>query len=119
MKYLYQFLIVIGFSFLGELLNRWIPLPIPAAVYGLVLLFLALQLKLVKLPQVQTCGNWLISIMGILFVAPTVNLLSSWEQIAPYLLPIAATTVISTVLVFGVSGLVTRLFTKKEDETHA
>lgn len=115
MKHLYQFLIIIGFSFLGEFLNHLIPLPIPAAVYGLVLLFLALQLKLVKLSQIQPCGNWLISIMGILFVAPTVNLLSSWEQIAPHLLPIATIMVVTTVLVFAVSGLVTRLFTKKEE----
>ena len=41
MKYLYQFLVITLITFLGETLNRLIPLPIPAAVYGLVLLFLA------------------------------------------------------------------------------
>lgn len=115
MKYLYQFLIIMGFTFLGETLNRLIPLPIPAAVYGLVLLFLALQLKLVKLEQIQTCGNWLIGIMGILFVAPTVNLIGSWTQIAPKLIPITVIVVVSTVVVFGVSGLVTKLLRRKED----
>jgi len=69
MNYLRQFLIIICFTFLGELLNLLIPLPIPAAVYGLVLLFLALQLGIVKLEQVRTVGEWLVSIMGILFVA--------------------------------------------------
>ena len=116
MKYLYQFLIIIGFTFLGEMLSLLIPLPIPAAVYGLVLLFLVLQLKIVKLSQVQACGNWLIGIMGILFVAPTVNLIDSWSQIAPNLVSIAVIVVSTTVLVFAVSGLVTRLFTRKEDQ---
>lgn len=118
MKYLYQFLIVMGFTFLGETLNRLIPLPIPAAVYGLVLLFLALKLKLVKLDQVRTCGDWLIGIMGILFVAPTVDLIGCWDQILPCLVPIGLIVVVSTVVVFGVSGLVTQLLTKKEDKNH-
>lgn len=116
MKYLYQFLIILCFTFLGETLNRLIPLPIPAAVYGLVLLFLALQLKLVKLEQIQPCGNWLLGIMGILFVAPTVNLIGSWEQIAPCLIPITVIVVVSTVVVFGVSGLVTQWLSRKEDK---
>lgn len=119
MKYLYQFAIIVGFSFLGETLNRVIPLPIPAAVYGLVLLFLALQLRIVKLEHIRTAGDWMIGIMGILFVAPTVNLLGCWDKIAPYLLPITVIVLSSTVVVFGVAGLVTKLLTRKEDEKDA
>ena len=119
MKYLYQFLILILFTFLGEAMALLIPLPIPAAVYGLILLFLALQLRILKPEHIQACGNWLIGIMGILFVAPTVNLLGCWEQFAPYLLPIVIIVVLSTVVVFGVSGIVTALLTRKEDEKDA
>ena len=116
MKYLYQFAIVLAFTFLGETLNRVIPLPIPAAVYGLVLLFLALQLRIVKLEHIKTAGDWMIGIMGILFVAPTVNIMDCWDKIAPHLLPIVVIVVASTVVVFAVAGLVTRLFTRKEDD---
>ena len=80
MKYLYQFAIIVGFTFWGEALNLLIPLPIPAAVYGLVLLFLALQLRIVKLEHIKTAGDWMIGIMGILFVAPTVNILGCWVK---------------------------------------
>ena len=48
MKYLSQFLIILGFTLAGEALQRIIPLPIPASVYGLALLFLALCLKIEK-----------------------------------------------------------------------
>ena len=119
MKYLYQFVIIVGFTFLGEALNLLIPLPIPAAVYGLVLLFLALQLRIVKLEHIKTAGDWLIGIMGILFVAPTVNILGCWDKIAPYLLPISVIVVVSTVVVFAVAGTVTRLLTKKGDKGDA
>ena len=115
MKYLHQFLIIVAFTFLGEMLALIVPLPIPAAVYGLVLLFLALQLKLVKLKSIQSCGNWLISILGIMFVAPTVNILGAWSQIAPNLGAIVAIVVITTVVTFAASGLVTRLLIRKEE----
>lgn len=119
MKYLYQFLIILGFTFLGELLNWLIPLPIPAAVYGLLLLFLALQLKIVKLEHLQPCGSLLPGIMGFLFVAPSVNLLGSWNRIAPNLVAITITVVISTIVVFGVSGIVTQLLTRKKEDLDA
>ncbi len=116
MKYFYQFLIILSFTFLGELLNWLIPLPIPAAVYGLLLLFLALQLKIVKPEQLQPCGNLLPGIMGFLFVAPSVNLLGSWDRIAPNMVAIAITVVVSTIVVFGVSGIVTQLLTRKKEK---
>lgn len=43
MKFVIQFLIIIGFSFAGEFLHYVIPLPIPASIYGIVLLFIALE----------------------------------------------------------------------------
>ena len=58
MKYLSQFLIILGFTLAGEALQRIIPLPIPASVYGLALLFTALCLKIVKVEQVKTTGSF-------------------------------------------------------------
>ena len=49
MKYVSQATIIFGFTLLGELLHALLPLPIPSAIYGLVLLFLALMLGIVKL----------------------------------------------------------------------
>lgn len=62
MKYLTQFLRILAFTLAGELLQRLVPLPIPASVYGLVLLFAALNTGLVKLEQVKDAGGFLISI---------------------------------------------------------
>ena len=42
MKYVRQFMIILLLSFLGELLKYMIPLSIPASIYGMILLFLAL-----------------------------------------------------------------------------
>ena len=114
-RYFRQCLIIFGFTLAGELLHLLLPLPIPAAIYGLVLLFLALSFKIVKVSQIKEVSGFLTVFMSVLFVPPAVNLMEHWSMLAPDLIPIVLTVFISTVLVFTVSGLVTRLLSKKEE----
>ena len=116
MKYLSQFLIILGFTLTGEALQRIIPLPIPASVYGLTLLFLALCLKLVKVEQVKQTGAFLTSILPILFVSPAVNIVDDWALIRNDLLPIVLIMVGSTVLTFGIGGRVAQWMLRKGGE---
>ena len=46
MKYLKQFGIILALSFIGEFLNDLLPLPIPASIYGIILMFLCLKSSL-------------------------------------------------------------------------
>ncbi len=116
MKYLPQFLIIMGFTLAGEALQRLLPLPIPASVYGLVLLFLALCLKIVKIEQVKAVGGFFVSILPLLFVAPAVGIVEHWALIAPQLLPIALLLLASTMLTFGISGGITQRLTRRGGE---
>lgn len=118
MKYLSQFCIILGFTLLGEALQRLIPLPIPASVYGLIALFAALCMGLIKVEQVKTASGFLISIMPVLFVAPTVGIAESWDLISSRLLPIFLLLLATTVLTFGISGCLTQLALKKGGERH-
>ena len=68
MKHLRQFLIILLFSFLGEGLKALLPLPVPASIYGLVLLFAALELGIIKLSAVEDAGKFLIEIMPVMFI---------------------------------------------------
>ncbi|MBQ3193348.1 MAG: CidA/LrgA family protein [Oscillospiraceae bacterium] len=118
MKYLTQFLIIMGFTLSGEALQRIIPLPIPASVYGLALLFLALCLKIVRLEQVKATGSFLTSILPILFVSPAVGIVEDWGLIRDDLLAIVLLLVASTIAVFGISGRVAQAFLKKGGAHH-
>lgn len=109
MKYLRQFLLILIFSFLGELLRYLIPLSIPGSIYGLVLLFIALMTGIVKLPQVKEASKFLIEIMPLVFIPAGVGLLNSWSVLQPILLPVTVITVVSTAVVMVVSGWVTQL----------
>ena len=114
MNYIKQLLIIIGFSLLGEALATLIPLPIPAAIYGLVLLLVALMTGCLKAEAIADTARFAIGIMPILFVAPTVNILQNWGVIAPNIVPIVTVMVLSTFVVFVVSGVVTQLLLKKK-----
>jgi holin-like protein len=92
-----------------------IPLPVPAAIYGFILLFMALCTGLLKQEQIRDTADFLISGMGILFVAPAVNILAYYDLIAPQLAKICLIVVLSTVVVFAVSGWVTQWLRKKGD----
>lgn len=113
MKYLKQLLIILAFCLMGELLQALIPLPVPAAIYGLVLLLVALCAGLLKPERIAETANFLVQNMGILFVAPTVNILRYWDIISPFAAQIILIIAASTFAVFTVSGLVTRLLLKK------
>lgn len=108
MKYLKQLFWILLFSGLGELLQAVIPLPIPAAIYGLVLLLTALCTGLLKAETIADTARFLIAVMPLLFVAPAVSILAHWELIAPNAVAIVVIMTLSTVIVFAVSGLVTK-----------
>lgn len=104
---------IVLFSFLGELCRFLIPFPIPASIYGMVLLFGALSLKLITVDSVRETGSFLTSFLPVMFVAPVVNLIDCWDVLKDNLVPLLVITLVSTVIVFGVSGLVTELLMKK------
>lgn len=108
MKYLHQALLIFLFTALGELLHYLIPLPIPASIYGMVLLFAALALKIVPEKAVSDIGSFLTSLLPLLFVPPLVSLLDYWDLIKDDLVAILVIILLSTVLVFAVSGWVTQ-----------
>lgn len=120
MRYLRQFLWIIGFTLAGEALHAWVPLPVPAAVWGLVLLFVALESGKLRLDSVQQCGQFMLGLMPLLFIAPAVGLVDVWPMLAPVWPAVLGIIVLSTVVVFAVTGLVTQamLGRRKKEEPH-
>ena len=114
MKYVMQFLYILLFSALGELLEALIPLPIPAAVYGLVLLLIALSTGILKEEKIAAAADFLLTAMPLLFVAPAVKILQYWGLIAPNLAAICIIIATSTFFVFAVSGLVTKWMQRRK-----
>ena len=113
MKYLRQFAIILFISLLGELLRILIPLPIPASVYGLVLMLVALTTGILKVHQVKEAADFLIEIMPVMFIPAGVGLLTAWGALKPVWFPIAVITVVTTVIVMVVTGHVTQFVIRR------
>ena len=108
MKYVIQFLIIAAFAFIGELLHWFIPLPIPASIYGIVLLFIALEMKWVKVSDIREVSSFLIAVMPIMFIPAAAGLMESWGAVKSSVWEYALITIVSTFVVMGVSGAVTQ-----------
>jgi len=114
MKYVRQVLIILAFTGLGELLAAIIPFPIPAAIYGIVLMLIALGTGILKTAHVKESSDFLISIMPVLYVPVCVRILEYWGVISSNLVAILTVTIVSTYLVFAVSGLITQWLLNKK-----
>ena len=120
MNYIFQLSIILGVSFAGELLNTLLPLPVPASVYGLVIMFLLLCTKIVKLEQVEKVSEYLMAIMPLFFIEPTVGIMNSYGLVKGKIIPLFIACFLSfaavVVITGGVSQGIIRFRRKKQSE---
>lgn len=114
MKYIQQFLIILSISFIAELMEYFIPLPVAASIYGLVLMLMGLATKLIPLDKVEGAADFLVGMLPIIFIPSTVGIMASIEALQEMLIPLCVISVVSTFLVFGVTGRVTQGIVRQE-----
>lgn len=113
LKYIKQICIILGICLLAELMEYYIPLPIAASIYGLVLMLLALMTKIVPLKEVEDVADFLTGNIAILFIPPTVGIMASVEEIKQILIPLLVICISTTLLIMGVTGWVTQAIIRK------
>ena len=113
LKYVKQFLIILVISLLGELLKFLLPFPVPASIYGMVLLFAGLMTGVVKLSSVKEMGTFLIEIMPVMFIPAGVGLMTSWDKVQALLLPISVITILTIVTVMIATGWVSQIIIRR------
>lgn len=116
MKYIKQFSIILIVSFVGELFNYFLPLPIPGNIYGMVLMFILLLLGVFKIHQVRETAQFLIDIMPILFIPSAVGIITEMEGLKTIWWQIIVITIVTTASVLVVSGLVTQIMIRREKD---
>lgn len=118
MKYVKEVAVIFGITMVGELLNLWIPLPVPAGVYGLFILLGLLCSGKLKVSDIEATGNLLLDLMPLMFIPAAVGLIEKFEELKAILVPFAAITVISTFIVLTITGKTTEfvLHRQKKEE---
>ena len=119
MKHLHRMTIIFAVSFLGEVLHALIPAPIPASIYGLVLMLAALALGVIPLEKVRTEGRFLIDLMPVMFIPALVGVMDSWGVLQTMAVPVLVIMVVSTFVVMGVSACVTQAVIRRSGRKEA
>lgn len=115
MKQLKQLFWILLFSFIGEFLSLISPVAIPGSVIGMVLLFISLHFKWLKLNQVEEVGNWLTDNMAIFFVPAGVGLMTNFGILGDVWWQLLLTIIITTTLMLGFVGLVVQFMKRRAD----
>ncbi len=116
MKYIKQFLIILSISFIGEILKICLPLPIPASIYGMIILFIGLITGIIKLDSVKETGNFLIEIMPVMFIPAGVGLMTSWGTLSSIIIPVSIITVVTIITVMIATGWASQIIIRKSGD---
>jgi lrgA family protein len=104
-----EFMLIFTINYVGMLLSKILHLPLPGTIVSLLLLFLMLQFKVLKLEKIENAGNFLLLNMTIFFMPPTVKIIDSYELLEKDLFKIIVIIIVSTFLTMGITGKVVQL----------
>ena len=116
MKYVWQLVIILGVSFLGELLNTLLPLPVPASIYGLLIMFILLLTKVIKVEHVRETSDLFLVTMPMFFVVAGVGVIDYWGVIKPRLVPAIIIMLVVTIVIMVATGKITQALIKAKEK---
>lgn len=108
MKFIKQLAVILTISLIAELMEYLIPLPVAASMYGLVLMLVGLMTKIIPLEKVEGAADFLVGILPIMFIPPTVGIMTSVDALKEMLVPLCVISVVSTILIMAVTGRVSQ-----------
>ncbi|HEI7607482.1 TPA: antiholin-like murein hydrolase modulator LrgA [Staphylococcus aureus] len=110
--FFHQVIVIALVLFVSKIIESFMPIPMPASVIGLVLLFVLLCAGAVKLGEVEKVGTTLTNNIGLLFVPAGISVVNSLGVIsqAPFL--IIGLIIVSTILLLICTGYVTQIIMK-------
>ena len=115
MKLIREVLWIIFFTFVGEILNASLPLPVPAGVYGLILMLIFLMRGIIRLDEVEQAGNFLLETMSSMVLPAAVGTMTVSKLLLPVLFPYMVIILFSTFLVMAVTGLSAEFILRKTE----
>ncbi len=114
MKFIKQLSIILTISFIAELMEELIPLPIAASIYGLILMLVGLITHIIPLQKVEGAADFLIDIMAVMFVPSTVGIMTSIDALRQMLIPLVVISCVTTLLIMAVTGRTAQFIIRKE-----
>jgi holin-like protein len=97
------------FQLTGEVLARWLDLPVPGPVLGMLLLFVFLVLRGGPGDELRTTSQTLLQHLSLLFVPAGTGIMVHLHRVADEWLPLLLSLLISTLATLVVTALAMKL----------
>ena len=104
-----EFMLIFVINYVGILISSILHFPLPGTITALLLLFLLLQLKVLKLEKIENATNFLLLNMTLFFMPPTVKIIDSYHLLEKDLVKIIIIIVVSTFVTMGITGKVVQV----------
>ena len=104
-----EFMLILVINYVGILISTVLHLPLPGTITALLLLFLLLKFKILKLEKIENAANFLLLNMTLFFMPPTVKIIDSYDLLEKDLVKIIIIIVVSTFLTMGITGKVVQM----------
>jgi holin-like protein len=116
LKLFREALIVLGIYLVGELLSTSLHLPIPGNILGLVILFILLCTKIVKVDNIATVTNFLLDHLAFFFIPAGVGLMASLGIIKSTWWQLLVVCISTTIIIIGATGIIVQAISKRTNE---
>ena len=123
MKILYQTCILFALCWGGLLVENVLPIAFPASVIGMILLFLLLACRMVKVEHIRELSDFLLSNMAFFFIPAGVSMMNYFDILRSSILKLLLICFLTMVLTFLVTACTVRgmrriLQRKREGAAH-
>jgi len=106
--------IILSLYFIGEAVVYFLGSKFPGSVVGMLLLLAALHLKWIKVEYIRIISSFLLGYMPLFFIPAGVSVMVTYTLMDGFYLQIIAITMMSTILVMGLTGFIVQYFVKRE-----
>lgn len=116
LKLFREALIILGIYLFGELLSSLLHLPIPGNILGMIILFILLYTKVVKVENISNVTNFLLDHLAFFFIPAGVGLMASIGIIKATWWQLLVVCLLTTIIIIGTTGVVVQIISKKKNK---
>lgn len=111
-----EFAIILAITYISSIISKYTPIPIPGPVIGILLLFILLNFKILKVENIKNATNLMLTNLAFLFLPPGVGLLKSINILANNWHKLFFVVVITTIITLVVTGWSVQFIIKRKEE---
>ena len=109
MKIIYQIGIIFTLCWASEIIEGLLPFSFPASVIGMILLFILLAFRVLKVEHIREKSDFLLSNMAFFFIPAGVSIINYFDVLKSAAVQLVVICAVSTVITFAVTAWTVKL----------